>query len=183
MSVQTSYSKAPGVAYAGMLYDVGPYDIITGKNAEASASMPFGIVVDAKTSSPTSDFDCILPAASPGYPVGIVVHAHDYARTFTTPDGTTVGELDGTGIKPGALFGLLRKGRIWVSTEDGSILAFQSRLYTRYSANGGNTQLGAIRGSDDSGHAIDLTKIGQFITTQATVGGLVVVEVDFTNKP
>jgi hypothetical protein len=182
MSVQTSYSKNPSVAFPGVLYDVGPHDIITGVNRDV-ISMPFGTVVAAKTSSPTSDFDAILPASSGAYPMGIVVHSHDYARVFTDAQGNVVGELDSVGLKPGAILQVLRKGRIWVLTEDGSVLAFQSRLYTRYSANGGATQLGACRGSDDSGHAIDLTKLGQFITSQATVGGLVVVEVDFTVKP
>jgi len=181
MAVQTTYPKAPSAAVAGQLYDHGPHDIITMRNAESTASMPFGIGVAFKTSSPATDLDAILLSGSGDLVAGIIVHSEDYARTFTLPDGTTAGELGSSGLRPGSILQILRKGRIWVTSEDAITVGL--RPFIRFSANGGNTQVGAFRGTDDSGHAIDLTKIGQFSVTSGGAGALVVLEVDFTNKP
>ncbi len=184
VGVQSSYTDAPSVAFAGMIADNSMvFDAKSFISAEASAQMPFGVAVAFKPSS-TYDTDATMPANSTDKVAGILMHAPGYERTFTVPlpDGTTgtVGELGATGLLPGAVLSLLRKGRIWVTVEDGCTVG--DRLYVRYSANGGNTQLGACRATDDSGHAIDLTKIGQYVTS-ASAGGLAMLEVDFTNKP
>src|ERR1700690_4060052 len=111
MSVQTSVSTGPAVAFAGMLADDAENDIISLLNQEASASMPFGIVVSLKTSTPASDKSAVLPTSSEEKLGGIVVHRHNYERTFTLPDGTVAGELDSVGLVPGTLMSVLRRGR------------------------------------------------------------------------
>lgn len=176
MPVQTSITVAPSVAFAGQLYDAAQNDMMTLKNAEASASMPFGAIVAFKTSSPTSDKDAILPAASTAKAAGVIVHRHNYARTFTLPDGTVAGELDSTGLVVGVTFSALRSGRIYVICEDGCNVG--DRLFIRYS---GGT-LGAARSTDAGGSTcIDATNQGQWLT-KASAGAIAVLEVDFRNK-
>jgi hypothetical protein len=184
IGVQSSYADAPPVAYAGLIADASwVEDAKTLTSAEASASIPFGVAVAFKP-SPTYDTDATMPANSTDKLAGVMIAQPGYARTFTAtePDGTagTVGELDGTGVKPGAVLAVLRKGRIWVKVEDGC--AVGDRPYVRYSANGGNTQLGAFRSTDDSGHAINAQKLGQYLTS-CGAGGFAQLEVDFTNAP
>ena len=184
IGVQASYSNAPAVAYAGMVADAGwVLDAKTLISAEASAQIPFGVAVAFKP-SPTYDTDATMPANSTDLVAGIFVHAPGYERTFTAtlPDGTagTVGELGATGVLPGAVLSVMRKGRTWVKVEDGC--AVGDRLFVRYSANGANTQLGSCRASADAGFTTDLTKVGQYLTS-ASAGGLAMLEVDFTNKP
>lgn len=185
VGIQSSYVDQYAAAYAGMIADGGQVrDIKTLMSAEASAQIPFGVAVAFKP-SPTYDTDATMPANSTDLVAGILVHSHDYARQFvvTQPDGTTatVGDLGTTGVAPGAHLGVMRKGRIWVVVEDGC--AVGDRLYVRYSSHTGvGTQLGAIRATADSGYTIDLTKVGQFVTSCAAAG-LAMLEVDFTNKP
>lgn len=176
MSVQTSVLVAPSTAFAGMLADDAKNDRITLRNEEASASMPFGSIVAFKTSSPAAAEDAILPAASTAKLAGIIVHRHNYERTFTLPDGTTVGELDATGLVTHVPFSALRSGRIYVICEDGCNVG--DRLFVRYS---GGT-LGAARSTDAGGSTcIDATNQGQWLSV-ASAGGIALLEVDFRNK-
>src|SRR4051812_39943983 len=98
MGAQTSYSSAPPIGYAGTLDPNYPFATLTMKNVEASASMPFGRAVVFKTSSPASDFDALLPAATTDKVAGIILLEDTYSRTYTDADGNTVGHLDGTGL-------------------------------------------------------------------------------------
>ena len=176
MPVQTSVAVAPGIAFAGQLADDAENDIITLLNAEASASMPFGSVVAFKTAAPASDKDAILPAASTAKLAGILVHRHNYARTFTLPDGSVAGELDDVGLVVGVTFSTLRHGRIYVICEDGC--APGDNLFIRYA---GGT-LGACRATDAGGSTcIDATAQGTWLST-AAAGKVAILEVDFRNK-
>jgi len=176
MAVQTSVPVAPAVAFAGMLADANPMSSFTLRNSEASASMPFGAIVAFKTSSPASAEDSILPAASTAKIAGVIIHRHNYERTFTLPDGTTVGELDSTGLVVGIPFSCLRAGRIYVTCEDGCNVG--DRLFIRYA---GGT-LGAARSTDAGGSTcIDATNMGQWLSV-ATAGQVALLEVDFRNK-
>lgn len=184
IGVQSSYADAPAIAYAGLIADAAwVLDAKTLISAESSAQIPFGVAVAFKP-SPTYDTDATMPANSTDKLAGILIAQPGYARTFTEPepDGTsgTSGELGATGVLPGAVLAVLRKGRIWVKVEDGC--AVGDRPFVRYSANGGNTQLGAFRSTDDSGHAIDARKLGQYLTS-CSAGGFAQLEVDFTNAP
>lgn len=174
MSVQNSVLVAPSIAFAGMLVDGAATNAITMKNAEASASMPFGAIVSFKSGGAT-DKDAVLPAASTAKLTGVIIHRHNYERTFTLPDGTTVGELDSTGLLVGITFSCLVAGRIYVICEDGCNPG--DRLFVRYA---GGT-LGAARSTDAGGSTcINANNQGRWLT-KATAGNVAVLEVDFRN--
>lgn len=183
-AVQTSYTVAPAAAYAGMLADDTENDIMTLNNAEASASMPFGICVAFKP-SPTTDKDASLPIAGAKL-AGILVHSHDYERTFTLPDGTTAGELDSTGVKVGAEIAVLWRGTVWVKVVQA--VAPGDRLFvctdpgsggSAYTAKG---QVGNAADTAGTATQIDATAIGRF-TSSAAAGGYAKLQVDFSQKP
>lgn len=163
---QTSYTTTQPAAFAGLLYDVGPHDIITRITEETVLEVPFGVVV----AFGGADNQCELPDATTDKCLGIVVHSHDY-------DASALGTV---GVKPKNLLQVLRKGRIWVLAENG--VAPGDRGFVRAVAGAGGTQLGAIRQAAVGGETIDATTQIVFVTT-ALAGGLAVVEVDFTNKP
>lgn len=178
MSIQTSVTVAPLKGYAGTLDTAAPSVITTARNSEASASIPFGKAVCWDPSAPATERDVTLPAGSQTTPVmGIVVHSHDFSRTWTDSSGSVHGELDATGLLPGTIFGVLRKGRILV-TAGSAIVAGVSRLYVRTVA-GANT-VGTLEDAADGVNMIDCTAQGQWMSTVAA-GELAWLEVDFTN--
>ena len=85
-----------------------------------------------------------------------------------------------TGVKVGGMLNVLRKGRIWVVSEDGNNIG--DRVWVRAVAAGDPEFLGGIVNADDGTDTVDCTNQGVFLTS-ASAGGLAIVEVDFTNKP
>lgn len=174
MGVQSSYSRTQSAAFAGMLADDGHHDIFPMVNAEASASIPFGVGVKKGT----GDSDAVLPAAETDAIIGFTVHTHNYARGSSVSNS----DLDDNGdMRPGAVMNVLRKGRLYVYARTSAVVAFTSRLWVRAVAGGGEF-IGAAEDADDSTDTIDCTKQGQFITSGAQ-NALVVLEVDFLNAP
>lgn len=178
MSVQTSYSDTYAVGFAGMLADGGEHEIMSMVSVEASASMPFGNAVIFKSSN-TTDQDALIPSGSSDKVAGIVVAEYTYAKQFTT-NGTTTGDLSTTGLAPGSMLNVLRRGRIWIKTI--TACAPGDRGFVAYNGTGTATVAGTIAQVADGGHTIDLTSSIVYLTT-ALAGGLAIVEVDFTNKP
>lgn len=179
MSLQSTYNAAPAIGYEGMLQGNSPSHKRTYKNAEASASIPFGKAVVYKISAPDTDLDVLLPAAASDKVAGIVIHSHDYGRAWTDADGNVHGELDSTGLRPGTLMSVLRQGVILVKVPTGC--AVGDRLWVRAVATSGE-ELGACENADDSTDMIDCTKQGQFLTS-AAANGLAWLEVNFLNEP
>lgn len=185
MTLQSTYPTAPVAGYSGQLVGATEdHTIIPAINQEASASIPFGRGVVWKLSSPTTDLDVLLPAANTDKVAGIVIRIDQYARAFTTTDSTgasvTVGQLDGTGLVPGTLMAILRKGLILVTVEDAVLVG--DRLFVRNTAGGDPEFLGGILNAADSTKTIDCSKQGQFLSS-AAAGGLALLEVDFVNAP
>ena len=185
MSLQTDYPTVTPVGYSGQLIGATEdHDIVMAKNVEASASIAFGRAVVFKLSSPTTDYDVLLPAAETATVAGIVIYLNQYSRAFTTTDITgasvTVGELDGTGLRPNTMMAILRRGTILVTVEDATLVG--DRLWVRAVAGGDPEFLGGIVNADDSTDTIDCTKQGVFLSS-AAAGGLAMLSVDFTNKP
>lgn len=185
MSLQTDYPTVTPAGYSGQLIGrTEDHSIVPAINREASASIAFGRAVVWKLSSPTTDYDVLLPAAETDTVAGIVIRLDQYARAFSTTDITgasvTIGELDGTGLRPGTLMAILRKGVILVTVEDA--VAVGDRLWVRAVAGGDPEFLGGLLNADDSTDTIDCTKQGIFLSS-ALAGGLAVLDVDFTNKP
>lgn len=185
MTLQNDYSVNPPISYNGVLVGkADDHDIVTFKNVEASASIAFGRAVVFKLSSPATDLDVLLPAVETDTVAGIVIKLDQYSRAFTTTDkdgaSVTVGELDGTGLRPGTLMACLRRGKIHVIVED--TVAVGDRLWVRAVAGGDPEFLGGLLNADDSTDTIDCTKQGVFLTS-ASAGGIAVLDVDFTVKP
>jgi hypothetical protein len=177
MSVQTSVTDAPLQGYAGMIDTAAPHHIATVRSAEASAAIPFGKAVVLDPSTPATDRDVTLPTTENDLVFGIVVHGQNFSKSWTDGDGNVHGELSSTGLLPGTIFGVLRKGRILVVAAT-AVVALTSRLWVRAVAGVGET-LGALEDADDSTDMIDCTGQGQWMTT-ADIGDLAWLDVDFS---
>lgn len=164
---QTTVLLTLAAAFAGMMADTCDASRVTGVQTEASAEIPFGVML----AKGTGDVDCILPAASGAKLVGVLQHSHSY-------DPGPHGELGTTGLKPGAVLNVLRRGRIYVLVETN--VAAMDRAFVRYAAGAGGTQLGAFRNAAVSSETIDLGGRAQFLTS-ALAGGVAVLEVDMLN--
>lgn len=171
MSVQTSYGVTRTIAIEGQLADNGPHDVIPLFNGESSAKINFGRAVKWNG---TDGLSAKLPAAESDIVAGIVVHANQYS---TGSDG----ELTSTGLIPGAMMSVLRKGRVWVMART-AVVAGVSRLWVRaVSSETGYEVYGGLEDADDGTDTIDCTACGVFLDTGAQ-GALVRLEVDFTNE-
>jgi hypothetical protein len=179
MSVQTTYSNFPAVAFAGQLATMEDTDIITGFNEDTS-DMPFGIAVSYKA-SPTYNTDMTLPVTSGGAKVaGILIHSHAHERQYSLPDGTLAGDLAAGGLVPGAKLDILRRGRVWVITQQA--VAVGDRLFVCFSAGTVYTAAGQLGNADESSNTLDCTRLGQWVTAQTTPGGLALLDVNFVAR-
>lgn len=178
---QVTYTALPQIGIGGMLQGSLDQDIITLKNTEATASMPFGIAVCWRTSGATSDIDALLPATQSDLVAAIVVHSHFHPVQFTDIGGSH-GELGATGLVPGTTFNALRRGKVLVPVPSSLTIKPSDRLFVRAVSNGAiSTQLGSCENAADSTNMIDCTKQGQWLTTP--VNNLAWLDVDFTAKP
>ena len=177
MSFQTSISVAPALGYAGMVDAGAPNYFVTGRNDEASASIPFGKAVVWDPSSPATDISVTLPANQTDPVMGIVAFSQRHSRAWVGADGNTYGELDATGLRPGTIMNVLRKGRILVVAAS-TVVAGVSKLYVRRTATGGEA-LGDLEDAADGTDMIDCSTKGTWMTS-ATAGSLAWLEVDFT---
>lgn len=169
MALQTTYALSPAftVAIEGALADNSEFQAIAKFNGEASLHIPFGRAVKFGA----SDNAALLPAAETDKVCGIVMHANQYDSV----------ELTSTGIAPGAMLNILRKGRLWVMAR--TAVTPGDRLWVRaVSSDTGFEVLGGLEDADDSTDTIDCNGQGVWLTTAAQ-GALAVLEVDFTNKP
>lgn len=167
MPVQTSYSTNSGKAYAGLV--VRADLVVAKKNAEASASIPFGRAVCPHS---TDKDGAILPAAETDKVIGIVARYHNHS-----PDV----DLDSTGLKVGATMDVLRKGAVYVVAEDAT--SYLGRGWVRCTTGGDSAEVvGGVTTADEGTETIDAT--GQIEFQEAVAAGvLVLVEVDFTREP
>lgn len=175
MTVQSSFSDGPAIGYAGTLDSNLAHDVITMKNAEASASIAFGRAVKFKDTV-TSDKDAVLPAAETDKILGIVLRSDTYGVAWTDLDGNTYGQLDSTGVKPGAFLNVLRRGRVLVVCEDA--VEAGDKLWVRAVAGAAPEYLGGLNNADDSTDMIDCTANGTWLTS-ASAGGLAWLDVNF----
>lgn len=174
---QTSYSLQPAIGYAGELDRTRPYSTLTMKNVEASASIRMGAAVKRKAAA-TTDLDAVLPAAESDKVLGLVVREQTYTRTWTNQDGTTVGQLDGTGLIPSTMMVVATMGRMLVHVRTGATAG--QGVWVRAVSGGDPEYLGAIENADDSTDTIDCTTQAKFETSCAADGYAWIV-FDFTN--
>lgn len=172
MAVQTTYLNKPTFVIEGQLADGGNPDIMSMYNSEASAEIAFGRAVKFGSTSGT-DIDALLPAAETDKVAGIVVHSHAYSSA-------TGGDLGTTGVKPGGMLNVLRRGRIYVKCEDGCVPG--DRLWVRAVGSTPPEYLGGLNNADDSTDMIDCTNQGVWLST-ASADSIALLEVDFTARP
>lgn len=167
MAVQTSYSSSMTGAFAGLLYGDNNYCVAMYNN-ESSAEIAFGRAV--MFGSATDPYSAKLPVAETAIIAGIVAHSHNYVVTT---------ELGTTGLKVGVVMNVLRRGRIWVVTEDACVPG--DRIYVRGVAGGDPEFLGGIVPADDSTDTVVSTVNGMYLTA-AAAGALALIEVNFTGR-
>lgn len=166
MPVQTNYSTNHGKAYAGLV--VRADLVVAKKNAEASASIPFGRAVCPHS---TDEDGAILPAAETDKVIGIVARYQNHSMDV---------DLDSTGLKVGATMDVLRKGAIYVVAEDAP--SYLGRGWVRCTAGGDAAEVvGGITTADEGTETIDTTNQIGFEEAGAA-GDLVLIEVDFTRE-
>lgn len=177
MAVQTSYSTQMANAFAGMKFDLNDDgDVVDAAiNTEDSASIPFGVFVASDSSS---DDGAKLMSGSTDDILGVVLFSQNYARTYTAPDGTVIGQLDADGLVPGVAFGVMRKGRVYVKSE--AAAAKGDPVWVRYSANSPNLQVGAVTNADDTGHTVQVA--GKYVRS-CGAGDIVPIDFDTTVAP
>lgn len=164
----TSYSEQLA-AFAGMLYGMEPRHIVAGRNND-TVEIPYGAVVirDSDAVTPSSAIANVkMPTGAGGRYFGALVMTQEHDNG---PNGT----LGVLGLKPDTTLNLMRRGLMYMTTEDSATEG--SAAFVRFTANGGLLP-GNIRSEADSGKADKCVAI-IFRTTRADTG-LVLVEVDF----
>lgn len=133
MSVQTSYSRNPVAAFAGMLGD-GRDPVTSSRLNGESANVPAGIFM-----AQGAEGKAQLTAAAADRLAGIVLN------TFSRNPGDMALSLAGTdAYGPKMLMPMLEQGSAWVVCEQ--TMAVTDKVYVRFLANGaGKLQLGAVR--------------------------------------
>lgn len=106
-AIQTSVSATSDVAFPGLVGDNTAEDSRSLLNEEASAEIPFGMMV-AKGST---EGGALKVAANTDKLVGVVRHGHNYSKA---PNG----ELGTTGLKPGVTMMIHTDGPIWVLVDE-----------------------------------------------------------------
>jgi hypothetical protein len=163
---QTSVSDM-SAGLAGMLADSGLKDAAGVVQAEASASIPFGVMV-AKGSTDDAAVKLNGTASSMITKLlGVVMFSHRFAIDH---------EVDSTGIKPKVGFDVLRRGRIYVLPEESVTPGDPVRV--RVVVTGGEVA-GAFRKTEDSTDCVNISAFAQWRTSgSSTVPA--VLEIDMT---
>jgi hypothetical protein len=164
---QTSVTTAPKVGTPGEpadLYTAHNGMVTSGTSEEASAEIAFGLMVKAGT----GDYGVLKLTAVTNKLAGITVRAHDFGDL----------ELGDTGVKPGATFGIARKGRWFVRIEENVTPASDVRVRAVVT---GNEVAGIFRATADSTDCIDLTALAKWVRTALAADGVAELEIDLTN--
>lgn len=166
--MQTEVSARMPIGIPGQLADLHTAefgDVVSAVNEEAAAEIPFGVMVKQGT----DDDDVKLLAATNDPIKGVVVFGHNFDNPV---------QRGSTGLKPGVHFGILRKGRIFVTTEDA--VTPLSEVHVRAVAAGAEVK-GAFRGTADGADTIDITGLAKWVTS-AGAGEIAILEIDMTQS-
>lgn len=163
--MQTSVLNQMPIGVAGQLADLHTEefgDVMSATSQEASAEIPFGVMVQPGTSD---DGVKLLSGAGGTKMGGVVVFSNSYDAPV---------QLGSTGLKPGVTFDRLRKGRIIVLCEE-AVVANTSAVHVRHTT-ATTEQVGAFRATASAGKTFTLT--GAKWLTSAGAGEPAVLEVD-----
>lgn len=154
---QTSYSNTFSEGIAGMLYDLRAHEVITRINDDGT-DIPFGVAVARK-----ADGTIKLPTLTGDLILGVAVFDQSRENRALASDAA---------IADGSPMNVLRKGVVWVEVEDACTEG--GVVYVRHAGSGDK---GAFKGSDDSTNA-SLLAGARWLSTQASAGGLALLEID-----
>lgn len=165
---QTTVTAAPEIGMPGQIA-CNPGDAVVRSkfSEEASASLPFGVMLMAGT----NDNGAKNFTANTGRCVGVTVFNQGFERTR---------QLDDNGIRPGVSVGLLEIGSIFVRVQDAVTPASQVHVRAVIGAGPGDV-LGQFRGAKDGAETIDITAFARY-KTSAGAGEIAEVEIDLTNQ-
>lgn len=166
---QTSYTQNFAVAFAGMLSQASArfQKIVSKTVGSTSASIPGGCFVCRDT----TDDSVKLPSSSGMVTTtGVGFMVHDVAKQPQASDGGILENVTGQ-VCP-----VMEYGTMWVLAE--VAVSYGDPVFARYSANGGLTQLGAVRNDADTAHAAAVPGC-RFIGTIAAAGLVEIERVGF----
>lgn len=156
-------------AVAGLLADNSlTKDCLPYTNGEASAEIPFGVMVAHDSTEGFVELLNTSAAAMATELAGVSVFGQSYAKTE---------QLGTTGLKSKVTFDVLQRGRIYVQVEDA--VAIGDPVRVRAVANGIEVK-GAFRTAADGTDCVNISKFARWIRG-AGIGELAVVEIDMTN--
>lgn len=169
-AIQTSISTSgTDAAFAGMNPDSSNGDIGSYLSEEASAEIPFGVMLGQGT----SERGALKLAATSDKLIGVLMHSHAYAKDT---------ELGDTGLKPGVTLGVKYKGRAWVLVEETVTPA--SDVLVRCIAVGAEVA-GAFRDTADASDCVDISAWCRYVRGTVTLASgvtVAMVEFDVTNR-
>lgn len=164
---QTAIQSRMTVGLAGQIADFnGMSDarVNTVTNQEASAQIPFGVMLKRGTLQDSAK----LPTTAADVLVGVSVLFHSFAEP------QEVADTDAGGLMPGATFGVLVEGPVYVFPE--AAVTPLSEVHVRIVASGGNTQLGAFTPTAEVAKTIDISAFAKWETSgSATVAAKLVL--------
>lgn len=146
----------------GTLHGMGPHRTHSYVSEEASAEIPFGVMVAQGSAD-----DGAKKVDGTDKPVGIVVRHHGFAQESS--------DLGTTGIKPKTMMTVLTHGQIYVRTEDAVDPTDPVRVRTTAA---GEEVLGAFRTAADDNDCALLT--GARWMSSAGAGEIAILEIDMT---
>lgn len=174
---QTAVADRMTIGIVGQLADLhsmADARVKTATNQEASAQIPFGIMVIRGS----LDDSALLLHTSAAAMVtgqllqGVSTHGHAFAEPQELAD------TDAGGLQPDATFGVLEIGTIIVAPENAVTPA--SEVHVRAVAGVGE-QAGAFRATADGSDTVDITAFAKWLTS-AGAGQPAVLEIDMTNS-
>lgn len=162
---QTTVSPQPA-GFPGMLADASIVKHCdTGVSEEASASIPFGVMVKKGTGNEQVK----LLTAQANVLRGIAVYDGALAKDH---------EVDDAGIRPFASVNVLQRGRVWVYSEE----AVNPSLGVKVRCVAISAEIpGSFRVTSDSTDCVDISKYAKWKST-TTGAGPAILEIDMNNS-
>ncbi len=165
---QTTVNDTQSVAlFEGALADSSRPECESRVNEEASAEIPFGVMV--AEGSADKQKGALNLSAQADKLAGVVTHSHAYNKD---------NELGATGLKPDVVMTVLRRGVVWVKVEES--VTPDSPVRVRAVATGSEVP-GAFRTSQDLTDTIDISSFARYLGS-ASAGGLVKLWIDMLDR-
>lgn len=150
------------VGQIGNLHGMSEARVASCRNAEASAEIPFGVMVCRDTTNVDTAKLLHTSAAAMAANqllVGVSTHSHSYAEP------QEVADTDAGGIKAGQMLGVLQEGPIWVLPEESVTPSSDVRVRAVVA---GDEVKGAFRATADSTDCVDVTAFCRWLTAGST---------------